>query len=162
MNRSSRETSGTHHLSQIQRLKIPLDEAWIFLSDPRNLKHITPRALDFRIHGEPPRAIEVGARIAYTVTPMFGWQVKWETLIEKVEPPHHFVDVQAKGPYSLWRHEHFLKAIPGGVEMKDHVTYRLPFHPFSAWAHPLLVKPRLKTIFEYRRQVLSKRFGEID
>jgi ligand-binding SRPBCC domain-containing protein len=153
--------NGLHTLAQTQRLKVTLAEGWAFVSDPRNLSLITPPDLGFQIEGNPPEAIFPGCRIAYTVKPLFGIGMSWETLIEAVEPPHRFVDTQARGPYAFWRHEHRLVAIEGGVEMQDEVTYKLPLHPLSAWAHPILVKPRLASIFAYRREVLRKRFGEV-
>jgi ligand-binding SRPBCC domain-containing protein len=153
--------NGLHTLTQKQRLKATLAEGWAFVSDPRNLSLITPPDLGFQIKGHPPDSIFPGCRIAYTVKPLFGVSMSWETLIEAVEPPYRFVDTQARGPYAFWRHEHRLIPIEGGLEMQDEVTYKLPLHPLSAWAHPILVKPRLAAIFAFRREILRGRFGEV-
>lgn len=152
---------GIHTLAQTQRLKLTLAEAWAFISDPRNLSLITPPDMGFQIQGTPPRAIFPGCRIQYTVKPLLGIPMHWETLIEAVDEPYRFVDTQAQGPYAIWRHEHRLLEIAGGVEMQDEVTYKLPLHPLSAWAHPLLVKPRLAAIFAFRREALRQKFGEV-
>lgn len=153
---------GTRMFTQLQRLRLPLNEAWEFFSNPRNLRLITPPELDFRVLGDPPPSIAAGTRIDYTVAPMFGMRLRWRTRIEAVEPPHRFVDVQEKGPYALWHHEHRFQAIDGGVEMRDTVTYRLPLHPLSVPAHALLVKPRLNAIFAFRLQALRERFGDLE
>ena len=46
-----------------------------------------------------------------------------------------------------------------GVEVEDLVHYALPFDPLSRPLHPLLVAPRLRLIFEFRRRALEERFG---
>ncbi|MCJ7758959.1 MAG: cell division inhibitor, partial [Gillisia sp.] len=67
---------------------------------------------------------------------------------------------QRFGPYSLWHHKHFLKEIEGGVEMEDIVDYKLPFGIIGQLVQPLLVAPKLKEIFTYRRQKLIELFGD--
>jgi len=71
----------------------------------------------------------------------------------------YFVDEQRYGPYSFWHHEHFFKEISGGVEMNDIVHYKLPFGILGKFMHAILVGRQLQGIFEYRKEVLEKRFG---
>jgi ligand-binding SRPBCC domain-containing protein len=77
-----------------------------------------------------------------------------------VEKRKYFVDEQRYGPYTFWHHKHFLKEIPGGVEMEDIVHYKLPLGILGQMAHPVLVKPNLDKIFQFRRKKLVEMFGE--
>jgi ligand-binding SRPBCC domain-containing protein len=74
----------------------------------------------------------------------------------------YFVDEQRFGPYSLWHHKHFIKEIEGGVEMEDVVHYKLPFGLLGQIVHPIIVKPKLDEIFNYRYNKLIELFGEFD
>ncbi len=142
-----------------QKLPISVDEAWEFLSNPKNLEVITPDSMDFKTISGDDRAIFAGQIIQYIVKPMLGIPVKWVTEITHVVDKKYFVDEQRFGPYALWHHKHFLTEIPGGVEMEDIVDYKLPMGILGQMVHPFLVKPKLKEIFEYREKKLVELFG---
>ncbi len=143
-----------------QKLPISLEEAWEFLSNPKNLKVITPDYMGFKTLSGDDRPIFAGQIIQYIVTPVMGIPMKWVTEITHVQDKKYFVDEQRFGPYSLWHHKHFLKEIPGGVEMEDIVDYKVPIGILGQMVHPFLVKPKLKEIFDFRRQKLIALFGE--
>ncbi|WP_299155646.1 SRPBCC family protein [uncultured Christiangramia sp.] len=147
-------------LKSKQNLPISVEEAWQFLSDPRNLKTITPDYMGFKILSGADRPMYPGQLIQYIVTPVAGIKTKWVTEITQVRDHEFFIDEQRFGPYALWHHKHFIKEIPGGVEMEDIVDYKLPMGFLGRLAHPLLVKPKLKEIFDYRRQKLIELCGE--
>lgn len=147
-------------LQSKQKLPITLDEAWELLSNPKNLKTITPDYMGFEIVSGADRSIFPGQVIQYIVTPLLGIKSKWVTEITHVVDKSYFVDEQRFGPYSFWHHKHFLKEIPGGVEMEDIVDYKVPFGVLGQLLHPLLVRPKLNEIFEYRRKKLIELFGE--
>tara|TARA_B100000953_G_scaffold265101_1_gene232585 strand:+ start:79 stop:588 length:510 start_codon:yes stop_codon:yes gene_type:complete len=147
-------------LKSKQNLPISVEEAWQFLSDPRNLKTITPDYMGFKILSGADRPMYPGQLIQYIVTPVAGIKTKWVTEITQVRDHEFFIDEQKFGPYALWHHKHFIKEIPGGVEMEDIVDYKLPMGFLGRLAHPLLVKPKLKEIFDYRRQKLIELYGE--
>ena len=143
-----------------QNLPISLDDAWEFLSNPKNLKTITPEYMGFIIKSGADRPMFPGQIIQYIVTPVMGIKTKWVTEITHVHDKKYFVDEQRFGPYSLWHHKHFLKEIPGGVEMEDVIDYKIPFGFIGQLIHPIIVKPKLDEIFEYRRKKLIELFGE--
>ncbi|MDY8136323.1 SRPBCC family protein [Aquimarina sp. 2201CG5-10] len=145
-----------------QNLPITLDEAWEFLSDPKNLKTITPSYMRFNIISGADRTMYPGQIIQYIVTPIAGIKNKWVTEITHVKDKEYFVDEQRFGPYSLWHHKHFLKEVPGGVEMEDVIDYKIPFGILGQLMHPFLVKPKLKEIFEYRKKKLIEIYGELE
>ena len=106
-------------LHATQKLPISLEEAWEFLSNPANLKVITPDYMTFKIISGADRPMYAGQIIEYIVTPLLGIKTSWVTEITHVEPLKYFVDEQRFGPYTLWHHKHFIKEIDGGVEMED-------------------------------------------
>lgn len=143
-----------------QNLPISLKEAWGFLSDPNNLKTITPEYMGFHILSGADRPMYPGQIIQYIVTPVLGLKTKWVTEITHVKDLEYFVDEQRFGPYALWHHKHFIKEIKGGVEMEDIVDYKLPLGILGQMVHPIIVKPKLQEIFEYRSKKLIELFGE--
>ena len=148
-----------YRLHTIQDLPISKDQAWDFVSDPKNLKTITPDYMGFNILSGADRKMFPGQIIQYIVTPVAGIPTKWVTEITHVKEGEYFVDEQRFGPYALWHHKHFIESIPGGVRMEDIVDYKLPFGVLGQLVHPILVKPKLKEIFEYRKQKLIELFG---
>lgn len=148
-----------YQLKSKQFLPISLDEAWLFFSDPRNLKTITPDYMGFEICDGADRPMYQGQIIQYIVTPVLGIKTKWVTEITHVVDRAFFVDEQRFGPYAFWHHKHFLKEVPGGVEMEDIIDYKIPFGLLGQLVHPILVKPKLNEIFNYRTQKLTELFG---
>lgn len=144
-----------------QKLPISLDEAWDFLSDPRNLKTITPDYMSFNIISGAERKMYAGQIIQYIVTPLLGIKAKWVSEITQVVDKEYFIDEQRFGPYAFWHHKHFVKEIEGGVEMEDIIDYKVPLGILGQLVHPILVKPKLEEIFEYRRKKLIELFGEL-
>jgi ligand-binding SRPBCC domain-containing protein len=143
-----------------QFLPISKKEAWAFLSEPKNLKTITPNYMGFDILSGADRPMFAGQIIQYIVTPILGIKTKWITEITHVVDGEYFVDEQRFGPYALWHHKHFIKEIDGGVEMEDIVDYKLPFGILGQLIHPFLVKPKLEEIFNYRTKKLEELFGK--
>jgi len=149
-----------YNLHKKQNLPISVEEAWKFLSSPKNLKTITPDYMGFNILSGADREMFAGQIIQYIVTPVLGIKTKWVTEITHIDKGCYFVDEQRFGPYALWHHKHFIRPIKGGVEMEDIIDYKIPFGWIGRLAHPILVKPKLKEIFDYRQKKLIELFGE--
>jgi len=147
-------------LHKKQNLPITKEEAWKFLSSPKNLKTITPDYMGFNILSGADRPMYAGQIIQYIVTPVLGIRTKWVTEITHVVDGEYFVDEQRFGPYALWHHKHFIKEIDGGVEMEDIIDYKVPMRILGQIVHPFIVKPKLLEIFEYRTQKLEELFGK--
>lgn len=150
-----------HRLERTQVVPIGLAEAWAFFSDPRNLARITPPDLGFRVTSELPERMYEGLFISYQIAPLFGVPVRWVTEITHIEEGVMFVDEQRMGPYRLWHHEHWFRAVSDGVEMRDIVHYAMPFGAAGEAAHALLVGRQVRGIFDYRQRVLDRRFTPI-
>ena len=147
-------------LHKKQNLPISKATAWAFLSNPKNLKTITPDYMGFHILSGADRPMIAGQIIQYIDTPVLGIKTKWVTEIAHVVEGEYFVDEQRFGPYALWHHKHFIKEIDGGIEMEDIIDYKLPFGFVGQMAHPFLVKPKLEEIFNYRCHKLEELFGK--
>lgn len=146
-----------HVLEREQRLPIPLDQAWDFFSDPRNLSRITPPEMGFELQSALPERMHAGMLVIYRIRPLMNVPITWVTEITHVEEPHRFVDEQRFGPYRFWHHQHTFREIPDGVEVHDLVHYAL--RPGAGAVRPLLVAPRLEAIFDFRRNTLEEMFG---
>jgi ligand-binding SRPBCC domain-containing protein len=153
---------GSYSLKRVQRLPISLDEAWDFFSSPGNLKEITPAYMHFTVlSNSDSEKMYAGQIITYKVRPVLGIPLFWMTEITHVEDKKYFVDEQRFGPYALWHHTHFFKAIEGGVEMTDLVNYKMPLGFLGNIAHAVFAKKQLEGIFDYRVKVLDEKFGKM-
>jgi ligand-binding SRPBCC domain-containing protein len=150
-----------HSFTQVQQIPASLQEVWDFFSNPGKLPLITPPYMKFRvISTEKVDHIYKGQLIEYKVSPLLGIPLHWITEIEELKDKEFFIDTQRKGPYRLWRHQHFFKAIPGGVEMTDVVEYQNPLGLIGRIANSIFVKRKLRKIFEYRRKRVEEIFGK--
>jgi len=149
-------------LDRVQQLPIDIHTAWEFFSSPKNLKDITPEYMGFDItSSNQDEKMYPGMIIMYTVKPVLNFPVAWVTEITHVQEPYFFVDEQRSGPYKIWHHQHKFKEIPGGVEMQDIVHYDLPFWFLGKFVERVMVRKKLKEIFDYRAKKLEVVFGVI-
>lgn len=150
-----------HSIKSIQKIPAPLEQVWDFFSTHANLQLITPAYMRFEIISQNlEEKLHTGQVIEYKVRPIFDISLNWKTVIKKVEAPVYFMDEQQKGPYSLWQHQHYFKAIDGGTEMTDIVLYKNPFGIVGELANGLIVKKKLRNIFEFRFNKLEEIFGK--
>jgi len=141
-------------LSSEQRFARKPEELFPFFADAGNLEQLTPPWLHFRIVS-PAVAIRAGARIDYRLK-VHGFPLKWRSEITVWEPPFRFIDVQTRGPYRSWIHEHTFEYRDGGTLMRDRVQYAVTG---GALVRNLLVAPDLEKIFNFRRARLECIFG---
>jgi ligand-binding SRPBCC domain-containing protein len=150
-----------YQLYKTQKVNATIEEVWEFISSPENLKEITPNYMGFNITSKNlPKKMYAGMIISYKVSPLLGLKTNWVTEITHVRDKEYFVDEQRIGPYSIWHHQHLIKPIKGGVLMTDIVTYQPPFGFIGAIANTLIIKKKLKEIFDYRFKAIVKKYGE--
>ncbi|MBU2997314.1 SRPBCC family protein [Cellulophaga baltica] len=150
-----------YRLHAKQTLPISQKEAWDFLSNPANLKVITPESMGFKVLAGADKKMFAGQIIQYTVAPLPGVNTRWVTEITHVNEGTYFVDEQRFGPYSLWHHKHFIKKAENGIEMEDIIDYKIPFGIFGQLAQYLFIKKQLTKIFNYREEKLIELFGDV-
>ena len=151
---------GVYQFKREQIFNQPSKVLWDFISNPANLKTITPDYMGFDITDkELPELMYEGMIISYKVSPVFGIKTTWVTEITHVKDQHYFVDEQRVGPYKLWHHQHFLESTAEGTLMKDIVTYQPPLGFLGDIANSILIKDKLEEIFKYRNKILDELFG---
>jgi len=153
----------SYQLKFSQQFPVPLEKIWDFFSSPHNLAQITPDDMAFDVTSSQEIDLKMypGMIITYNVSPIAGIKLNWMTEITQVTPQQYFIDEQRFGPFKFWHHQHHFKAIPGGVEMTDILSYGLPFGFIGQFAHAILVKNKIKEIFEFRRKKTIQLFGTL-
>ena len=146
-----------HVLQREQVIPRSRDVVFAFFADPTNLERITPPSLHFQIRGSLAEAVRAGTVIDYRIA-LLGVPFSWRTLIEEVDWGRRFVDVQLKGPYRTWRHQHDFSDLPHGTLMRDRVDYQLPLGLIGELGGLRLVRRQLEGIFDFRRNTLARLF----
>lgn len=132
----------------------PKETVFAFFADARNLQAITPPWLSFEVLTPPPIVMRAGTLIDYRLR-VHGFPIRWRTEITEWNPPHHFVDTQLRGPYTLWHHTHTFFDHQGGTNCFDEVRYR----PCGGrLLNQFFVRRDIEKIFAYRRECLLQHF----
>ncbi len=148
-----------YQFKRTQFINRPKKEVWEFISDPKNLKRITPDHMGFDITSKDvPDHMYQGMIVSYKVAPFPGFKTTWVTEITHVVNEKYFVDEQRIGPYNLWHHQHILEEKDGGTLMTDIVSYEPPFGFLGRIANTILIEKKLNEIFEYRTEAVNEIF----
>lgn len=146
---------GFYQFKRTQEFEKPLADVWKFISEPRNLKVITPDYMGFDITTDDiASTMYPGMIISYKVAPLLGIKMNWVTEITHVKENKYFVDEQRVGPYKIWHHQHILEPLGEGTLMTDIVSYKPPLGIIGNIANPM-IKGKLIEIFDYRFKALS-------
>lgn len=138
----------------------PREEVFPFFADAINLEAITPPNLRFSILTPHPIRMGEGTLIDYRLR-LQGVPMRWRTRITMWDPPVRFMDVQEKGPYRRWEHEHTFEPIeqPGSGTAATLVVDRVRYSMLAGWlVHPLFVARQLRMIFTYRQLQIVRHF----
>jgi ligand-binding SRPBCC domain-containing protein len=150
---------GFYQFKRTQQINEPINTVWQFISNPKNLKIITPDYMGFDILSKDiAPTMYAGMIISYKVAPLLNINMQWVTEITHIKENNYFVDEQRVGPYKIWHHQHILEPAKNGTKMIDIVSYKPPFGFIGNLAHPLIER-KLKEIFNYRSTVLSNLFN---
>jgi ligand-binding SRPBCC domain-containing protein len=131
---------------------------WEFFSRAENLPRITPPWLRFTNLTNEPIQIALDSTLDYTIR-WAGVPIRWQTRIIDWTPPTQFIDLQIRGPYTLWHHQHRFTPTAEGTECTDRVIYKLPGSLLGRAVHATLVRRQLQEIFRYRRQIIGQELG---
>lgn len=134
------------------------EKTWEFFARAENLPRITPPWLRFTNRTPEPIHIQLNSTLDYTIR-WAGLPIRWRTLIIDWTPPTQFIDLQIRGPYTLWHHQHTFKPVADGIECTDRVIYKLPVPGVARLVHAMSVKRQLLDIFRYRRKVIGEDLG---
>jgi ligand-binding SRPBCC domain-containing protein len=144
-----------HRLESVQFLAERRERVFEFFSDAFQLETLTPPWLRFSVRTPSPIHLQRGTRIDYRLW-LHGVPIRWQSRMEVWEPPVRFVDVQTRGPYRRWRHEHVFQEVAGGTICRDVVDYAVP----GGWlVDRFFVRGDVRRIFEFRQRKLEEIFG---
>ncbi len=148
----------TYTLSFEQQVARPRPEVFDFFSRAENLEVLTPPWLNFKILEVKPQPVRQGTLINYSLR-IHGIPLRWTSEITEWEPPHRFVDLQLRGPYKLWRHEHLFEERDGGTLIADTINLALPLSALGQIAYKIKVKSDVEEIFAFRKEKIRTLFG---
>lgn len=146
-----------YELTDHFRVNADASRTWEFFSSASNLATITPPWLRFTVLSAQPIVMGRDTLLDYTIR-WAGVPVRWRTIITDWSPPTSFSDLQVRGPYAQWFHQHeFAPADDGrGTMCRDRVIYRLPFGPLGKITHAMVIRQQLLEIFRYRRDAIAQ------
>lgn len=148
-----------HRLEVTQKMPISLNQAWQFLSTPKNLDTITPEDMSFQIISGADEKAYAGQVITYKIRPLFNIPMNWVTEITQCVENKYFIDEQRFGPYKFWHHQHHIEETPDGVMMRDILHYALPFGWLGEMMGRLFIHKKIKGIFAFREKKLEQIFS---
>ena len=93
-----------------------------------------------------------GARTVLSVG-MGPLHTRWVSQVTEYEPGRRFVDVQASGPFSRWRHTHLFEGLDDGTSrLEDRVEYDLPLGAAGDRLGGVPVRRALERLFRFRHR----------
>ena len=144
-------------LERGQRLELPVQRAFEFYAQARNLAVITPPWMGFEVI--TPGRYRDAPRRTDRLPPEAAWCTRPLAHAHRgVGVALRFIDVQVRGPYALWEHTHTFE--PDGehaVLIGDRVRYAMPLGLLGQMAHAAFVKRDLKRVFDYRERAVAER-----
>lgn len=144
----------------VKRQWVPdqIENVFEFFSDEKNLERITPEFLNFKVMSKSSDQLQKGTTIDYSLK-IHGVPVKWRSEITEWDKDKKFTDVQLKGPYKKWHHQHIFYRYKNGTVIEDIVRYKVPLGMLGRVVSQPFVKKDLRKIFSYRSEVISNHFG---
>ena len=135
--------------SRRSRLTVSAEEAFRWHARPGAFERLTP----------PWEPVEVlqragpladGSRVVLSV-PLGPARLRWVAEHREVRPGRGFKDVQVRGPFAHWEHEHrFEPDGPRSCWMEDRVEYELPAGAAGALLGGAHARARLERLFAWR------------
>ena len=118
----------------------------------RSMAHTGERAIAGRRSGR----VEPGDTVTWRAR-HFGLWWTLQSRIMAVEPPTRFEDVQERGPFAWFHHEHRFEPLAGGrTRMLDHWEHRSPLGPLGWLADRLVIGRYMRQQLETRNAALKR------
>ena len=116
----------------------------------RSMAHTGERAVAGRTSGR----VEVGDSVTWRAR-HFGLWWSLTSRITVVDAPVRFEDVQERGPFAWFRHEHRFETIGGGTRMHDRWEHRSPFGPLGRVVDRLVLGRYMRSLLTTRNEALK-------
>ena len=103
----------------------------------------------------PPAGLEVGTHVEARVG---VGPLRFAVVAEHVayEKNVRFEDVMLEGPFAHWHHRHLFREHEDGAVLRDEIEYAPPLGFLGRLVDPLLIRPRLERMFDYRHEVTAR------
>ena len=124
------------------------EELFAFHMDAANLDRISPPIPPMRLVS-PPDETRPGAVQEFRI----GWGplgTTWVARVTRVVDGRLLEDMQERGPFRRWRHQHRIGGTPGAATLPDVVSFRFIPTPVGEFAEWLLVRPLIVGMFAFR------------
>ena len=115
--------------------------------------------------GEPVKVvrhdghIRTGAR-AVVLVGHWPLRFRWELEHQDYVAGEKFCDVQTKGPFSFYRHEHIMRPVDHlSCVLLDRITMVMPFGRIGSWIGRKIMIPKFTRLFAFRHEVTKKAFA---
>jgi ligand-binding SRPBCC domain-containing protein len=117
----------------------------------RSMAHTGERAIGGRTTGR----VEAGDSVTWRARHLGLW---WSltSRITAVEAPVRFEDVQERGPFAWFRHEHRFESVGGVTLMHDHWEHRSPFGPLGRIVDRLVLGRHMRSLLVTRNAALKR------
>ncbi len=136
-------------------LRVSREEAFAWHARPGAFERLSPPFEPVRVKRVQGRGIEAGTRVELAVGPG-PLALPWVAEHTVTEPPERFVDVQRRGPFAAWEHEHrFERLAAARSRLEDHIRYRLPMGALGRGLGAGLVRRRLERMFAWRHRTTA-------
>ncbi|OAI40025.1 hypothetical protein AYO38_06615 [bacterium SCGC AG-212-C10] len=126
----------------------PPEALFAFHLDATNLPRISPPLPKLRLLSEA-KTTEEGDRqsLALCVGPLTR---EWDALVTHVIAPRLIEDVQERGPFLRWRHQHRVSGTARGSALTDVIAFRALPTPVGEFVEWLAVRPAMGLMLRYR------------
>jgi len=105
----------------------------------------------------PHLGLQVGTRVIFKVFTGPFWRL-WVAEHTEYDPPHLFTDIQLRGPFAYWRHNHRFELTERGTTlMTDEIEYALPLGWLGELVAGNSTREKLRRMFDYRHEVVAKK-----
>ena len=146
------------HFEKTSVLLVCARELYDWHLQPGALEALTPPWEPVRILNES-FVLEEHAELTLELS-LGPFKLHWIAHHQNIVPERRFDDIQRKGPFKHWHHQHLFEPLSEETtRMRDLIACSLPG---SAIADRLLgwaVQKKLRRLFDYRHQQLYDRFG---
>jgi uncharacterized protein len=143
-----------HHITIVNS---PRENVFRFFATLGNLNLITPPQFSMQLLWMSTRGIQLGTVIDYKIK-VSGIPLKWRTKITAWDPPHRFVDVQLRGPYKIWIHEHVFEEEGNRTVIHDRLQYLSPGWILEPLIDKWYIREQVASLFDYRARRLHEIF----
>lgn len=117
----------------------------------QSMAHTGERAVAGRMSG----LVEVGETVTWRAR-HFGIWWSLTSRITSMQAPVRFEDVQERGPFASFRHEHRFERRGSGTRMFDRWEHRAPFGPLGRLADRLLLTRHMRSLLTTRNVALKQ------